>query len=305
MPIARSNGVDLFYEDQGPRDGPAILLIMGLGTQMIAWSDTFRDGLVARGFRVVSYDNRDIGRSTALAGALMPGVLWTALAAKLRLPLRLAYSLTDMARDAIGLLDALEISAAHFVGASMGGAIAQIAAAEFPDRVASLTSIMATSGAPGLPGPPPALRRQLMKKRPPSATRAEAATIGADVARLLAYPDPARPAEAFRLAAERAYDRGFNPDGIRRQLLAIIADGSRADRLPRIMAPTLVIHGAADRLVPLACGKDIAKRIPGARLEVIEAMAHDLPPSQIVTLVSLIAKHASGAAADDAKHRPA
>lgn len=300
MPTARSNGVDLFYEDEGPRDGPAVLLIMGLGTQMIAWPEIFRDKLIAQGLRVVSYDNRDIGRSTALDGAAIPSLLWTALATKLGLPVRVAYSLTDMARDAVGLLDALGIRSAHFVGASMGGAIAQIAAAEFPDRVASLTSIMATSGAPGLPGPPPSLRRRLVKKRPPNATRAEAVTIGEDIARLLAYPDPARPTEAFRIAAERAYDRGFNPDGIRRQLLAIIADGSRASRLPRITTPTLIIHGAADRLVPLSCGEDVARRIPGARLEVIDAMAHDLPPSQIDVLADLIAHHARTAVATGA-----
>ncbi|HVF93657.1 MAG TPA: alpha/beta hydrolase [Sphingomonas sp.] len=295
MPKVAANGVELFYEETGAPDAPALILIMGLGTQMIAWPDDFVAGLAARGFRVIRYDNRDIGLSTSLDGAPAPSVLLAVAAARFGLPLRVAYTLSDMARDAVALMDALGIDRAHVVGASMGGMIAQLVAAEHPGRVLSLTSIMSSSGARGLPGPSSALRRRLMARRPANATRDQLVAAGAQTLEMISYPDPARPADAFRIAARKSMERGYNPLGMRRQLLAIIADRSRVDRLARIMAPTLVIHGRADPLVPLAAGEDTARRIAGARLEVIDQMAHDLPPSQSSRLVDLIAAHASAA----------
>lgn len=295
MPLVQANAVELYYETRGLDDAPVVLLIMGLGTQMIAWPDAFVDGLVGAGFRVVRYDNRDIGKSQHLDGAHAICPARAFLAKSLGIPFRVAYSLTDMAADAVALIDVLGITSAHVVGASMGGAIGQIVAATWPERVRSLTSIMATSGARGLPGPSLKLRRVLTRKRPTNLTREEAGAMGEEVLRQISYLDDSRAPDAFREAAMAAYDRGTNPDGFRRQLLAIIADGSRADRLPKIAAPTLVIHGAADPLVPLACGEDVARRVPGATLKVIERMAHDLPPSQVDVIVSSIAAHAHAA----------
>ena len=291
MPKIHANGVDLYYEEAGDPTAPAILLIMGLGTQLIAWPDAMIDGLVTAGYRVIRYDNRDIGLSTYLDSAPAVHPIWAMAAKRFGLPCPIAYSLKDMAADAIALMDHLDIAAAHIVGASMGGMIAQIVAATSPERVISLTSIMSSSGAPGLPGPAPELRKLLMARRPAHPTPAEATAAGAATLELISYPDPERGPAAFQSMAARAFERGFNPKGVRRHLLAIIADGSRATRLARIKAPTLVIHGAADRLVPLACSEDIARRVPGARLEVVNEMAHDLPPSQIARVVALITTH--------------
>lgn len=293
MPIASVNGIDLYHEDAGDPGAPVILLIMGLGRQIIAWPPEFIADLVARGFRVISFDNRDIGLSTHLHAAPVRNLAIAIGAQLLGIRLKPAYSLDHMAQDALALLDALGIAQAHVVGVSMGGMIAQIIAATAPDRVHSLTSIMSTSGARGLPGASPALRRQLI------APRNDSNAIAHDirVLELTSFPDPARPAAAFADFAARSHARASNPRGTQRQLLAILADGSRADRLTRITAPTLVIHGAADPLVPPAGGRDTAARIKGARFELIEAMAHDLPPSQLPLLAALIGDHAAAAQA--------
>lgn len=295
MPKLRVNGIDLHYEETGDAGAPAILLIMGLGTQHIAWPEAFVAGLADAGFRVIQYDNRDIGESTYLDGAHAVHPLMAIAATRFGLRFPLAYSLADMADDAIGLMDALGIGAAHIVGVSMGGMIAQRVAIAAPDRVLSLTSIMSSSGAAGLPGPAPEIRRQLIARRPAYPDRAAAIEAGARALEMIGHPDPMRPADAYRSLAARALDRGYNPMGMRRQLLAIIADRGRAAALSRITAPTLVIHGAADRLVPKACSEDIARRIPGARLEIIPDMAHDLPPSKVDQMVALITGHAGAA----------
>ena len=305
MPIATVNGIDLYHEDAGDPGAPVILLIMGLGRQIIAWPPEFIADLVVRGFRVISFDNRDIGLSSHLHAAPVRNLAIAIGAQLLGIRLKPAYSLDDMAQDALALLDALGIAHAHVVGVSMGGMIAQnqvgalseqerqIIAATAPDRVHSLTSIMSTSGARGLPGASPALRRQLI------APRSDANAIAHDirVLELTSFPDPARPAAAFVDFAARSHARASNPRGTQRQLLAILADGSRAERLARITAPTLVIHGAADPLVPPAGGRDTAARIKGARFELVEAMAHDLPPSQLPRLAALIGDHAAAAQA--------
>lgn len=293
MPTICTNSIDIYYEDNGPADAPVILLVMGLGTQMIAWPEAFVQGLVARGFRVIHYDNRDVGLSQRMDGARAGNLIWAMLATRLGLPVRTAYTLTDMAEDGIALLNALGIAKAHIVGASMGGMIVQLMAANHPDKVSSMTSIMSSSGAPGLPGPTPALRRRLMTKRPDHPSREEAVSFGAETLEAISYSDPARPDAAFADMAGRAFDRGYYPIGGKRQLLAIIADGSRVGRLKTIKVPTLVIHGASDPLVPAEGSKDIARHIPGARLEIIEEMAHDLPPSQVGRMVDLIASHAA------------
>lgn len=296
MPKLTANGIELYYEDAGDREAPVILLIMGLATQMIAWPQEMIDGLVARGFRVIAYDNRDIGLSTRMDRARAGNPLLTLAAMRFGLRPPVDYTLRDMAADAVGLLDALHVPAAHIVGASMGGMIAQNVAALFPGHVLSLTSIMSSSGAPGLPGPSSQLRARLLRRRPARPNREQAIAEGVDLLTAISFPDPTRNADAHRDLAARAFDRSYHPKGARRQLLAIIADGNRAARLAKIKAPTLVVHGAADPLVPVANSEDIAQRVTGARLEIIDAMAHDLPPSQVPRMVDLIASHAAGAA---------
>jgi pimeloyl-ACP methyl ester carboxylesterase len=304
MPTISANDISLYYEESGPADAPVILLVMGLGTQMIAWPEPFIQGLVAKGFRVIHYDNRDIGLSQRMDGAPAGNLLWALFCARFGLPVRSAYSLTDMARDGIGLLDALRVEKAHVVGASMGGMIVQLMAANHPERVLSMTSIMSTSGRPGLPGPRADIRKRMLTPRPANPTREEAVAFGAEGLEAISYLDPARPDTAFADMAGRAFDRGYHPIGMKRQLLAIIADGSRVERLKKIRVPTLVVHGGADPLVPKEGSEDIAGLVPGARLEIIEQMAHDLPPSQVGRMVDLIAEHATAALAMQLEKTP-
>ena len=295
MPNIRANNIDIYYEENGPADAPVILLVMGLGAQMIAWPDEFIDGLVAKGHRVIHYDNRDVGLSQRMDGAKTPNLAWTMLKARFGLPVRVPYTLTDMAADGIGLLDALGIDKAHVAGASMGGMIVQLMAANHRERLLSMTSIMSSSGKPGLPGARADIQKSFMVKRPPDASREEAVAFGTELVRSFSYPDPARPENAHAEMTAKAFDRGYYPVGTRRQLLAIIADGSRVERLKTITTPTLVVHGGADPLVPKEGSEDIALHIPGARLEIIDEMAHDLPPSQVGRMVDLIAGHAKQA----------
>jgi pimeloyl-ACP methyl ester carboxylesterase len=292
MPTTEANGIDIYYEDTGPAHAPVILLVMGLGTQMIAWPDALIQSLAARGFRVIHYDNRDVGLSQRMEGAPVGNLIWAMIASGIGLPVSSAYSVADMAQDGIGLLDTLGIEKAHVVGASMGGMIVQHMAASHSHKVASMTSIMSTSGARGLPGPRADIRRRLMAKRPANPSRDEAVSFGAEGLRQIAYPDPARAENAFVDLAARAFDRCYYPVGMKRQLLAIVADGSRVEKLKTIKVPSLVIHGAADPLVPKEGSVDIARHISGARLEIIEEMAHDLPPSQVERMARLIAGHA-------------
>lgn len=293
MPNITANGIELHYEDHGPTNAPTILLVMGLGAQMIAWPDEFVHGLVGKGFRVIRYDNRDVGMSQRMEQAATPNLVWTMLKARFGLPLGVGYTLSDMAKDGIGLLDALGIERAHVVGASMGGMIVQLMAANHRERLVSMTSIMSSSGAPGLPGPRADIRRQMMAARPSGANREEAVAFGAELVKSFSYPDPARPENAHAEMAGQAFDRGYYPIGTRRQLLAIIADGSRVERLKTITTPTLIIHGGADPLVPKDGSVDIARHVPGARLEIIDEMAHDLPPSQLDRMIGLITEHAA------------
>lgn len=299
MPTLHVNGIDLYYEEAGDPAGPAMLLIMGLGTQHIAWPEPFVSALAASGFRVIRFDNRDIGESSYLHGATTVSPVVAIIAARLGLRFPLAYSLADMAADATGLLDALDIPAAHIVGVSMGGMIAQRIAIGAPERVLSLTSIMSSSGAHGLPGPSPELRKRLIARRPAKPDREWAVSAGAELLGMIGHPDPARAPDAYRRLAAEAFDRGYNPMGVRRQMLAILADNTRAVALPRITAPTLVIHGAVDPLVPMACSEDIARRIPDARLVIIPDMAHDLPPSKVAQVTDLIIDHAGNATANN------
>ncbi len=289
MTAVRANAIDIEYDETGPRDAPVILLIMGLGMQLVAWPESFCGGLVARGFRVVRFDNRDAGLSSRMPSA--GSLATTAMMARafLGLPVRPPYTLDDMARDTLGLMDALGIGEAHIVGASMGGMIAQIVAIEHPERVKSLTSIMSTTGGRALPGPKGKVLRALLRPRPRD--KALAVRRYMEMFRLIGgagYP----PTEAELLArVEGAVRRSYRPDGFARQLIAIQTAPNRVLKLRGVRAPTLVLHGTHDPLVPLAGGEDTAANIPGARLRIVSGMGHFLPEALLPLLVDEIAGH--------------
>jgi proline iminopeptidase len=305
MASTNVNGVNITYESAGDPAGPALLLIMGLGMQLTGWPDDLVEALADLGFHVIRFDNRDSGLSDKFDHAGTPNLPLALIKTLVRWPLKGAYSLEDMAGDAIGVLDALGVSKAHIVGASMGGMIAQIVAATYPARVLTLTSIMSSSGRRGLPGPTRAARAILFKRPGKPQDFDSLVSHGANVFKVIgspAYPTPERVLRA-RVAAQ--INRNTCPGGVLRQMVAIAASGDRSALLKTIAAPTLVIHGAADPLVPRACGEDTARLVPDARLAVIEGMGHDLPAQLIERLVSLIDAHAHGKMAADSTVRHA
>ncbi|BDI60043.1 alpha/beta fold hydrolase [Qipengyuania nanhaisediminis] len=296
MPLIGANGIELFYEEHGNPDHEAILLVMGLGAQMTLWPDEFVAALVARKFRVIRYDNRDIGLSQKMDGARAPGMIYQMLRKRIGWPARVPYTLSDMADDGIGLLDALGIARAHVVGASMGGMIAQLMAVNHGERLISLTSIMSTTGNPGLPQ---AEKEALNALTAPLAALDEDTVVEhtLNIGRNIGSPGfPPDPDEA-RARVLKNVRRSVYPEGLPRQLAAIIDDGCRRTRLARITTPTLVLHGEDDPLVKLEAGKDTAKHIPGARLVTIPGWGHDLPTELIGRLSDEIALHARAARA--------
>ena len=286
--FAKANGIELCYDTFGDPGTPPILLIMGLASQMIAWHDEFCARLASRGYWVIRFDNRDIGLSTKFNQYGVPNVKLVGAARLLGIRKKVPYTLRDLANDVVGLLDALGIGRAHIVGASMGGMVAQEVAIRYPNRVRSLTVIMSTSGERGLPGP----------------TREALAVLGTPVpANKQAYienykktwrgprsfpEDEARDAER----AEAIYARGLNPSAVPRQLAAILTADRRGPALKKLAVPTLVIHGAADPLIPVQCGIDIAERVPGAKRLIIEGMGHALPMSMWDQVIDAVAQHA-------------
>lgn len=292
MSRIRVHGIELEYEDMGPREAPAILLVMGLGMQLVAWPDPFCEALVARGFRVIRFDNRDAGLSTGGSGSLR-AMRWKLALTMLRLPVRPPYTLDDMAEDTLGLLDGLGLKRAHVVGASMGGMIAQLLAIRHPERVASLTSMMSTTGRRGLPGPKPEVRRAMLRRRPK--TRAAAIDFAVDLLRVIGSPGYPSTDAYLRGYAGRAVARAFRPDSFARQLVAIVTAPSRVAALRRLKVPTLVLHGADDPLLPLPAGQDTAAAIPGARLVVIPGWGHDLPEALLPVFAERIADHCAAA----------
>lgn len=291
--VVRANGIELTYDTFGDAKAPPMVLVMGLASQMIAWDEEFCAALAALGFRVIRFDNRDIGLSTRLDHLGMPNVAQLLLAHMAGQPARAAYTLSDMALDVVGLLDALGIDAAHVVGASMGGAIAQTLAIEHPQRMLSLCSIMATSGDPSLPPPTPEALQLLMTPTPTDHAgycRRYRQTM--NVLRGPGFPlDEARDSDR----AEQNFRRGLYPPGAARQMVAILASGSRKSALARVRVPTLVIHGDADPLVPVECGIDVADTVPGAQRLIIEGMGHALPITLWPRIVPAIAGHAAKA----------
>lgn len=290
----RANGIDIEVEDSGPgtlgEERPAVLLIMGLGMQLIVWPAQLLQALVAAGYRVIRHDNRDVGLSQHLTPLGQPNLLWQGLKFKLGLSPRAPYSLSDMAADSLGVLAALGIRQAHVVGASMGGMIAQRVALAAPDRVLSLTSIMSSSGAKGLPQARPEVMAALLR-RPASHSPKALADHYVRLFRVIGSPTDPMPEPELRERILQGVARGYDPVGTQRQMLAIMADGSRAAQLSRITATTLVLHGKADPLVPFAHGQDTARRIPGAKLVGIEGMGHDLPPAALKQILDALLAH--------------
>ena len=291
-----ANGIHIEVEDSGAGlnqhgvERPVVLLIMGLGMQLIAWPPALVDALVQAGFRVIRHDNRDIGLSQNFDALGNPNLVWAALKYRLGLPLKSPYRLHDMAADALGVLDALKVPRAHVVGVSMGGMIAQRLAIAAPSRVQSLTSIMSSSGARGLPEARPEVVRALIR-RPGNAPHEVLVNYYVNFFRLIASPAFPVAESELRERIQFGILRGSQPQGPSRQTLAIIADTTRAGELKNITSPTLVLHGKADPLVPFACGEDTARRIPGATLVGIEGMGHDLAPGVVERLLPPMLDH--------------
>lgn len=296
----RANGIDVEVEDSGAgvlaqgQLRPVVLLIMGLGMQLIAWPPALVQGLVDAGYRVVRFDNRDAGLSQHFDALGVPRLLWAGLKFRLGWRITPPYSLQDMAFDALGVLDALQIDKAHVVGVSMGGMMAQRLALLAPARVLSLASIMSSSGARGLPEAQPAVTR-VMLSRP--ADKSLQAAIDHAVRLFKAIGSPGFPMSdaAHRERVSAAVQRSLYPQGIARQMVAVMADRTRAAALAGLAVPTLVVHGKADPLLPFACGEDTARRIPGAKLVGIEGMGHDLPPGVVDRLLALLMPHFNAA----------
>jgi pimeloyl-ACP methyl ester carboxylesterase len=287
MTKIQANGITLEYDEFGGKSAPPVLLIMGLGGQMIWWDQRFCQQLAGRGYRVIRFDNRDIGKSQKFDDVCPnpgPLVMQALTGTKVEPP----YRLRDMAADAVGLLDALGIASAHVVGASMGGMIAQRMAIHFPERVRSLTSIMSSTGNPGLPPGDPKVMGLLTSARPTDP--AAAIDFGVEVWRALHGPGhPFDEARTRALVIESGL-RSSHLLGQPRQLLAIVADGDRREELRKLRVPALVLHGDADPLVPFAAGKDTADNVPGARLVPIAGMGHELPEGAWPQMIDEIAR---------------
>jgi pimeloyl-ACP methyl ester carboxylesterase len=290
---ARVNGVELAWDEFGEPHAPALLLIMGLGLQLIAWDDAFCAQLAARGFHVIRFDNRDVGLSTHLDAAGDPNVLDVVDQLRRKKDVHAAYALADLADDAAGLIEALGVVRAHVVGLSLGGMIGQELAIRHPDRVATLTSIMSTTGDPAVRGASLELTTQLV--RPWPLDRRGFIERSVEVARLLRGGGFALDEEAARRLAARSYDRSPDMSGMHRQLVAILVSGSRRARLRTLQLPALVIHGDGDPLIPVDGGRDTAQAIAGSRLLVIPGLGHELPravwPRVIDAVAALAGAH--------------
>ncbi len=292
--ITPNTGIEIFYEDQGSPDAEVILLVMGLGAQMVLWPDELVAALVGDGFRVIRYDNRDIGLSQKMDGARAPGLAVQVLRKKIGFPAKVPYTLKDMADDGVGLLDALGIEKAHVVGASMGGMIVQLMAVHHGERLMTMTSIMSTTGNGKLPQ---AEKHAMDALIAPLAALDEETVIahGLNIAKNIGSPGYPFDPDVQRERVRRTMRRSVYPAGLPRQLAAIIDDGCRRARLAQVRTPTLVLHGEADPLVKLEAGEDTARHISGARLVTIPGWGHDLPIALVPRIAGEIAGHARGA----------
>ena len=292
MVAVKANNITIEYEERGDLSNPAIILIRGLGTQLIDWPQAFLDGLANEGFRVIYHDNRDAGLSEKFENSGVPDI--GALMGKMATAeaIDLPYTVEDMADDVIGLMDVLKIETAHIVGISMGGMIAQKLAINHSGRLKSMASVMSSSGNPNLPPPTPEAATFLLST--PENPDDREGVIAHEIKSLGVFGSPGYPEneEVRRKIATARYDRSYYPPGVTRQMAAVIADRSRVEQLKTITVPTLVIHGLDDPLVPVEGGKDTAANIPNAKLELVEGMAHNIPVQLCPKLVDLIISHA-------------
>jgi pimeloyl-ACP methyl ester carboxylesterase len=292
MPQIQANGLALEYERFGPTDRETVLLIMGLGAQMTRWPVELCHELVARGYHVIRFDNRDVGLSAKMDAAGMPDMNAIFAAIGTGAPVTSAYSLDEMADDAVGLLTALGIERAHIVGASMGGMIAQLVASGHPERALSLTSIMSTTGNREVPNGTPEALGALLSPAAPADDLDAIATRGAYISKVIGSPGFPTDESTRREASVADAQRSYYPVGAARQMAAIASNGDRRAKLAKITAPTVVLHGADDPLVPVQGGRDTAANIAGAELRIIEGMGHDCP----VALVPVFADAITAAA---------
>ncbi|MCF8033922.1 MAG: alpha/beta fold hydrolase [Desulfarculaceae bacterium] len=293
MSQARANGIQIEYETFGDSASPALLLIAGNGAQLIFWEDEFCQSLAQNGFYVICFDNRDAGLSTKFDQAGVPDLMAAFQAAMQGKPVQAAYSLDDMADDAVGLLNALGIGKAHICGLSMGGMIAQVVACRHPEHVLSLTCIMSNTGNPQAPQGKPEALAAVMAPAPEG--REAFIEHNLEVWRKIWSPGFPFEEQRARTFMEKSYDRSFCPQGMARQNLAIMATGDRRPLLASIKAPALIIHGSADPLIPLEAGQEAVRVIPGASFLVIEGMGHDLPQGVWERIVDAVSRHAQQA----------
>lgn len=305
MPIVQANGLDLMVEEYGSRRNPTLLLVCGWSVQLTFWPKPFIDGLVREGFHVVVFDNRDTGLSQKMRRPATSPVSPHILAARvLKQKWLAAYTLEDMAADAVGVLDALGIERAHIAGLSMGGMIAQIAAAEYPERFETATIMMSSTNRAGLPMPPAGVAYKVFLSRR-GRTAAQRVRRASQIWRTIRTQDGGYAEEELEDRLQSTIDRSFYPAGRRRQLEAIVATGDLRRFSRRIDMPSLVIHGSADKLARPHGGLDIAENIPGSRFELIEGMGHDLPPNRIPLIVDMIADHALGVSRKNVQRKAA
>lgn len=295
MPSVQANRIQIEYQTFGSTDSRPLLLLRGLGTQMIQWDPDFCSQLADAGHHLVIFDNRDVGLSSHFSGARVPSLSELIQARARGETPSVPYTLHDMAADVIGLMDALELESAHIAGISMGGMIVQQTAIEHPNRVRSMTSIMSSSGEPGLPGATPEAQAALSEPAP----REREAYIEYSVRTGRAFAGHGFPYddEARREIAGKVFDRAFDPEGIARQMAAVVTGGSRASGLASLGVPSLVIHGSDDPLIPLSAGEATARAIPGAPLVVVEGMGHDLPRGAWPQVIRALGDHTANAEA--------
>ncbi len=293
MAKVKANGIEIEYETAGNKSDPALLLVMGLGAQLTIWPDSLVQGLAARGFHVIRFDNRDTGLSTDFGKWGVADIAGAVQAAMKGEKVKAPYYLNDMAADAIGLLDALGIDKAHMVGASMGGMIVQIVAAKYPQRTRSMVSIYSTSGRPGLPqGKPEALA--MLGSVPENETREARVRHGMKLRQTIGSPNYPTPDAELRALVEKNVDRRWYPEGVGRQYVSVIASGDRVELLKTVKVPTLVLHGEEDPLLPVEGGRDVAKLVPGAEIETIAGWGHDFPPQLVPRIVDRVASFCKG-----------
>jgi pimeloyl-ACP methyl ester carboxylesterase len=289
--IKTPHGITLHYQDEGNKKSPPIILIMGLGAQMTVWPDTLYYGLVKNGFRVIRFDNRDSGLSTHCEHAPPASLFKSWLSKRLSIPTKTPYLLDDMANDVLALMCALKIKKAHFVGASMGGMIAQLIAAQHKKKVLSLTTIMSSSSLPRPSAKSIGVFIKLAKLRPKTPNLDEAINYNIKLNQLIGSPAYPQTEGALRHHATQIVKRSYNPNGYKRQLVAMAASKNRQHLIRKIKTPTLVIHGSDDVIIPLNAGKNTAALIKKAKLRVVPGMGHNFAPELMPKMTKWLTKH--------------